>query len=349
MASLSVAVVASLIVFSALARKRWVHGLAIITGGVIVAACGFLVLDPSGQALRMYPEIARSYSGGAFNVPIYPHLPFLALAAITVAALAGLTRLVQHDRDPRLWVPAAAYAVLALATQRGAFGVAEPSRIAYYGLPVVLTALFVTARSSQPRVSRAWLSAAVLIGMMAPMQYYNVTEFLPFISQRLLASAPAAPDGSALSGRSTSGADVERNLRQVVETLGTERPYLMYEMEYNSLPVYRDFGLRYPTYAAMLMTARDHNGLQRAIEDVRARRGIVVIRKQDLAIPVTLSQSGSFRRLLDNLSGAHSAGSELTAIQTRSKSRLMAPFLQFLQTKCTVLYDRGDFMAFGAA
>jgi hypothetical protein len=49
------------------------------------------------------------------------------------------------------------------------------------------------------------------------------------------------------------------------------------------------------------------------------------------------------------LSGAHTGGSGLAAILLQSKSRLMAPFLDFVKTECVPLYDQHGLMAFAAS
>jgi len=121
----------------------------------------------------------------------------------------------------------------------------------------------------------------------------------------------------------------------------------MYDMDYNSLPVYRDLQLRYPTYAAQLMTARNHAGIQEAIDQIREKRAIVVAKKQDLGSPTEPARSAGLRRVLDLLSGAQSGGSNLSAVQLKSKRRLMAPFLNFLQSELVPLYEHNGFIAFG--
>jgi hypothetical protein len=326
--------------------RRFVsRGILVLVVAAIASVGSFLSVDPSGRALSRYPEIARSYSGGAYSIPLYPHLPFLTLVAVTVVAVTGLTLVVRQTGDVALLPPAIAYVALALATERAAFGVAEPNRMAYYGLPVVLVALFVTGHFARQHTGRRVLAGMLLLGMMLPLQYYGVTEFLPFIEQRLQAQTPST--SAAATEPVASGADVERNLREIVQVLGRDRPYLMYDMDYNSLPVYRDLHLRYPTYAAQLMTTRNHAGIEEAIDQIREKHAIVVARKQDLDSPAEPARSVGVRRLLDLVSGAQSGGSNLSAVQLKSKRRLMAPLLDFLQFELVPLYEHNGFIAFG--
>jgi hypothetical protein len=303
----------------------------------------FLLIDPTGGALRDYGEIARSYSGGAHNVPIYPHLPFLALATVSAVGLGALVRVVASG--PRDWRAAVAVlaAVVAIVSQRASFGAAEPLHYAYFGLPAFLIALYATTRYAATARLQTWLAAVLFVGIMLPMQYYHSTEFLPFLTARLQA-APAVPVSDNV--RPASGKDLEAALRAAVVTLGPGRPYVMYEMEYYSLPVYREFGLRYPTYATMLHNARDHAGIARAIDEVRTQNAIVIVRKQDLRGPVRPRESGGALRVLDLVTGAHTSGSDLNAVLLGSRNELTRPFLEFLERDCVRVYESDGLVAF---
>ena len=315
----------------------------IIMAGAICAAF-FLLVDPSGRALRDYPEIALSYSGGAHGVPIYPNLPFIALSTLTIVGLAGLVRVILRDSDQRDSLLLLVYALVAVASQRAAFGPAEPSHFAYYGLPVFLITLFVVYRFSQRRRIFTSLVGVLLVGIMLPMQYYHFTEFLPFVARRLV---PATHADISADLTVPSGATLEQGLREVVSVLGADRSYLMYGMSYNSLPVYRDLGLRYPTYFTMLTNARNEQGIRRAIDEVRDQKTIVIMRKQDLHGFERPLPPGEFWRALNILSGAHTRGSDLAGLLLKSKNRLMAPFLDFVQAEYVPVYDQGLLIAFG--
>lgn len=310
-------------------------------------ACGiafFLIVDPSGRALQEYPAIARSYSGGAHNVPIYPHLPFLALSAITIAALGALMNVARQDTDRVVAVSAAAYALVAIIAQRAAFGAAEPSHFAYFGVPVFCLALFLTTRMPRGRAARSCLAVALVVGIILPMQYYHAMEFVPFFTARRHADQPPVP---SIDGVPESSTALEKDLRDVVRAIGTDHPYVMYELEYASLPVFRDFGLHYATYFTMLITARDHDGIERAISEIRREGAVIVARKQDLSGLERVRRSSGVWRWLDVLSGAHTAGSDLNEVLLRSRTRLTRPFLAFVQTEYVPLYDRHGLVAYG--
>ena len=315
--------------------------------GTVVGAAFFLLVDPSGQGLRTYPAIAQSYSGGAHNVPIYPHLPFIALASISVVALAVLLQVALRgadEGDEVVTLGAASYAVLALIAQRAAFGAAEPSHFAFFGLPMFCLALFLSNYVPDPVASRGRLAAVLVAGIMLPLQYYHAMEFVPFFAHRLHVGAVAAPDSTEAA---ESSENLEQNLRAVVRTVGPQHPYLMYEMEYSSLPVYRDFGLRYATYYTMLITARDSAGVSEVVEDIKRKRAVVVARKRDLRGLQPPRRSTGLVRLLDLLSGAHTAGSDLNAVLMKSRSRLTEPFLEFIRTEYVPVYDHNGLIAFG--
>lgn len=350
-AALSVAAVMLLwLAFIAVATPSSVRsvlwrGVMVLTAGGACSVALFLIVDPTGSALREYPDIARSYAGGAHNVPIYPHLPFIALSSITIATLGALVKVVRQGGDRVVAMAAAAYGLIALIAQRAAFGAAEPSHFAYFGIPVFCLALFLTTLMPGGQAARSWLAAMLVVGIMLPMQYYHAMEFVPFFTARLRAPQPLATAVDSTAPESST--ELDKSLRDLVRTVGTDRPYVMYEMEYASLPVFRDFGLRYATYFTMLINARDDNGIERAISEIRRKGAVVVARKQDLAGLERAHRSTGIWRLLDVLSGAHTAGSDLNELLLRSRTRLTRSFLAFVETEYVPLYDRHGLVAYG--
>jgi hypothetical protein len=169
-------------------------------------------------------------------------------------------------------------------------------------------------------------------------------EFVPFFAHRLHLGVASGP---SVAGVAPSSEELEQNLRDVVRTVGTGHPYVMYEMEYSSLPVYRDFRLRYATYYTMLITARDRAGMQDVIDQIRAKRAVVVAREQDVGGLEPPRRSTGLTRVLDVLSGAHTAGSDLNAVLMKSRARLTAPFLEFVRTEYVQVYGRNGLVAYG--
>jgi hypothetical protein len=317
-----------------------------LTGAAMAfcVAC-FLLIDPSGRALADYSAVARSYAAGAHGLPIYPHLPFIVLTLLTVAGLAGLLRVVTRMKRREELPLAIGYGLVALLAQRAAFGAAEPSHFAYFGLPAFLIALFVTNHFRQRYFMRTCLSIALIVGVILPMQYYHFTEFAPFLVQRLAGSADI--EDAAAETVSRPAMTTEEDLRDIVRALGSGYPYLMYDLEYYSLPVYREFGLRYPTYFTMLMNARDEQGVRRFIDEVRDQEAFVIIARSTLGTAKPLVTSSGLRRVIDTLSGAHTRGSELAVSGFMSKQRLVVPFLAFLKSEYVPIYERGGLVAFG--
>lgn len=314
--------------------------------GVAALACVavFFAIDPSGRTLAAYPETALSYSAGAHNLPLYPSLPFLAMAAFAVFAVAGAA-LVFTDTGLRgsrqLLI---AYLMIVVLTQRGVFGVSEPTHFAFFGLPTVLLCLFLSSHLRNAATARRWMAAGVIVGMVFPLQYYHFTQLAPFFSHRAwvaTATVPGAARGPALDGRS-----VEAALTEAVRTLGTDRPYVMYDLDYYSFPVYRQLRLRYPMYYTMLINARTHEGIERAIDEVRSAGAIVLIRKEDLDGVRPWTRAPRWR-ILDVLSAAHTAGSDLTITLLASKTNLVAPFLAFLRAEYRPIWQRDGIVALG--
>ena len=78
----------------------------------------------------------------------------------------------------------------------------------------------------------------------------------------------------------------------------------------------------------------------KVIDDVRRTRAVVLARKHDLyGLEAPQSSQGLFR-VLDVLSGAHTAGSALNGVLMKSRSRLTEPFLEFIRTEYVPVYDR---------
>jgi hypothetical protein len=327
-------------------QRVTIRAAGLTAAAMAVCVASFLSIDPSGRALGDYAAVARSYAAGAHGLPIYPHLPFIALTLVTVAGLAGLVRVMARMKSPEYLPLAIGYGLMALMAQRAAFGAAEPSHFAYFGLPVFLIALFVTSRFQRQYFTRTCLSLTLIVGIILPMQYYYLTEFAPFVAQRLGGSAGTGDDTAEVTPQPAM--TTEEALRDIVQALGSGHPYLMYDLEYYSLPVYREFGLRYPTYFTMMVNAREPRGVRRFIEEVRDRNAIVVVPRSSLGTAEPAVTSAGFWGMLDSLSGAHARGSKLAVSAFRSKQRLEAPFLVFLESEFVPMYERGGLVAFGA-
>lgn len=303
---------------------------AILLGGALLAALAFyLAVDPSGTALRMYADTAVSYAAGAHNMPVSPTLAFLTMVGVSIVAtglaLAHFGK--AHDQHARLIM--LALLALAVATQRGAFGVTDPVHITFYALPLVLLCLSASTWLVHGRSFRNRVAAAVVLGMALPVQYYHATQLWPIVSKlhRTVATTPA----SSQPGAPTRA--VEETLTDLVRCGGTTRPYVMWNLDYYSQPVYQREKLRYAGYYPMLITTRTHDGIARMISDVRREGAIVIARPDDVAAFQPTPQHTGIMKLVDGLVGAATNGSALGEVNARSAHRLYEPFANFIKSE----------------
>jgi hypothetical protein len=317
---------------------------SVVAPALGIALAFFLAVDSTGMALRMYPDIAISYAAGAHNTPIYPNLPFLTLVGLSIVATAS-TLIGSGDRTAgRSTAFALAYLALMVVTERGAFGVSEPTHIALYALPAILLCLFWTVRLDDGAVFRRWIAAAVVIGLLAPVQYFQSSQFWPLVARvlRVRTNGETNRTGGAVSSRT-----VEQTLTDLVRCGGTKQPYLMLNLDYFSQPVYQGEHLRYVGYYPMLITSRTPAGINQMIDEVRAHRAIVIAKPADLGPFVPTAGSTGVIKMLDLVSGAHSAGSNLAEDLGRNQHRLFEPFTAFVRTEYRPLCERDGLVAYG--
>jgi hypothetical protein len=287
--------------------------------GALGSVLVFVAIDPSLRALVRYPESAISYSSGAYNQPVYPHLPFLALAAIVVMGCGGAIVLAALGLRENMYL-AAVLTVVTLITVRGALAVGDASHFAYYGLPAILTCLAVAARGGlrQPAVA-AFLA---VIGLALSLQLYHASV-VGLI--RPPQTGPFPVPTTALQG------DVTNSLREIVKYGGTSSPYLMYGLEYYSLPIYRESQLRYASYYTFSVDLISTDHVARLIDDVRRRRALVVVaadRLRHTAIPVPSNELWNMAALLTD---TQLGGAEMNALHARSSARVEAPLIAFIR------------------
>ena len=313
------------------------RGALLVGAGVGAAAVLLFVLDPSGSAFSGYPMGATTYLGGAYNLPLAPHLTVLALAAFTVLA-GGLT--VRHvAASPGSFAAAALLAGFGgvLATERGGFASSDPDHIVFYGLPVVLLGLHLTTTVRWGAAARRVMLALLLVGFAFPMQMINAVQVTPFLTT-LAPAGTAAPPASEPAARAPA---VQAALTDAVLRTGTDRPWVMYDLGYYRLPVYERFGLRYPMYVTDLHNAIDKLAVARAIAEVRATRAYVIVRRGDLDGSTAPGAASAFWTVFAAITGAEMPGSEASLLQGLSKRRLEAPFLDFVRTEYRPLSETG--------
>lgn len=311
--------------------------------GLVLILCTlvFLSIDPSGQALRLYPAIALSYSAGAHNVPIYTNLPMLALVGLTVCALAFLLKVARYGGVSRHYDLVIGGVAVVLLMERGAFGVAEPTHFAYYGMPLFLSCLFLVRWVGNRKVAEVGLAVVLGVGIALPLQYYHATLVTPFLEGRRILRASAVDAERSMERKGV----IQQTLTTVVQRLGNDRPYLMYRLDYYSFPIYRKLGLKYPTYFTMLSNARTYDDMRLVLEQIRDNRAVIVGRRQDLFPDQSLTREPEHTNVLDWISGAHTAGSYLSTQMLRSEDRLTQPFRDFVQASYVVVLEINGIIA----
>jgi hypothetical protein len=315
------------------------RGATVLAIGLILAIGSLVAIDLGGRAVAAYPRTALAYVSGAHNAPVYPSLPFLLLIAATVLSVGVAFNAVWIHRGGRAWVIVGLCAV-ALATERGAFGSFEVAHISSFGLPVFILALGGLEAVRLPR-TRTVMVAAIALAWVAPLQYYHATQLAP----GLVASPRARPIATSAAPASTDRATIESAIAGLVEMIGTDRPYFMPGLEYYSLPVYRDRGLRYPTYESHMVTAETPAGIARVINEVRAAGAIVLVPSSDLVALAGPSLDRS--NMIELLAGAMTPGWPLTPIVAENRARLYGPFFEFLRREYVQLYERSGIVALG--
>jgi hypothetical protein len=317
---------------------------AIVVPAGAAALAFFLAVDPTGTALRLYPEVALSYAAGAHNNPIYPNLPFLTLVALSIVATAFTLAWAADARAGRSTAFAVAFLALMVVTERGAFAVSEPAHIALYALPAILLCLFWSVRLQDGARFRRWIAAAVVVGLLVPVQYFQSSQFWPLVAGGLnmVTNVEASQSGGA---RATQ--PVAQTLFDLVRCGGNDHPYVMLNLEYYSQPVYQREHLRYVSYFPMPITARTPAGMERMIDQVRAARAIVIARPADLGPYVPAQPSTGIVKALDLVTGAPSAGSKLARDLGRNQHRLFEPFTDFVRTEYRPLCERDGLVAYG--
>jgi hypothetical protein len=144
-----------------------------------------------------------------------------------------------------------------------------------------------------------------------------------------------------------SNRPIEQTLTDLVHCGGKNHPYLMFNLDYYSQPVYQAQNLAYVGYFPMLIAARTHAGIERMIQDVRSHHAIVIARPVDLGVFVPPSPSAGVLEVLDVVSGGPTAGSKLAEALGRNQHRLFEPFTDFVRSEYRPMCERDGLVAYG--
>lgn len=308
---------------------------AVLVSALVVPVVAFLLIDPSGQALSIYPRTATAISSGADNLPIYPSLPFLSMLGLTVLASAMALRLITRDPGDGAVPLVVGLMALGLISQRGAFGIAEPTRMAAYSLPMLLLLLYATSRLYGRAHLPRWIVALpLLVGLGLPTQYYHVSLYSGFFA-RFLPAIPA--ELVPLGGGYVPSRTVEGFLADVVRQVGPEHAYFMPELEIDGFAVYRQFRLRMPTYESSVYTALTNDDLDRLTSELRTSGAVLVMRRIDIEGAPRVAETPAHP--LDVILGTLTPGSHLVPIGEAARARAYAPFFEFVRAEYREVHE----------
>ena len=309
-------------------------GMAAFALGTVVAGVALIAIDPAGNALRGYPYSVLVRLTGEHNVPLYPHLPFVVLAAITVLAAAGWLFLVGREpRADRLSPWLLAYLPVAILAERASIALSDPPHIALFGLPAILLGLHVASR--MPAAGRALgvTAAALFFGVMIPLQLVHLSQFVAFFRPAADTAAAAAPAPAAAS------ASMEATLTAIVARGGTERPYYMYALDYYSVSLYHRLGLRYPAFETDLNTVTTPRTVQGLVDDLKSSNALVIIARSELDPPRAAAGVNRVSDALSTVIGFALPGSSLGEFIARSEAGIRAPLMETLRRDYKTVYE----------
>jgi len=227
--------------------------------------------------------------------------------------------------------------------ERGAFGVAEPAHFAYYGLPIFLICLFLLRWNAAGKTAGIVFGILLVIGIALPLQYYHLRLFAPFVAKHWLERNGGGEGEVGIAGREQP---LQQTLFKIVERVGKEKPYLMFQLDYYSFPVYRKLRLRYPTYFTMITSsARTHDDIRRIISQLRASQAVILARRGDLLPKASVSEKATGLTVIDWLSGAHTPDSRLYALMQKSEDRLYQPLKDFILASYDVQFELDGIVA----
>jgi len=317
------------------------RGASLLVVAGLVGAAAFFAIDPTFRALAAYPDAASSDLAGAHNSPVYPHLPFITVAAGTIFAVAGVFRLLAGAAHAPAHLTLGAFLGLAVVAQRPSFSVSDPQHYLFFGLATFLLCLHLATKlPSSGRLTTA-VVAALLIGLALPHQAYQASQLLPFFrgGQAAGGAGTAAATGVARS------ADVEATLTEIARRVGTDRAYLMYGLAYYSVPVHHRLGLRYASYDTDLNSVTTTEVVDRIVEELRERDGVVVIERSRLDTGATTFRPDPLGNAIAWLTSAPMPGSDIQAVVFENDALIQAALIDFLRTECRPILELDGYLA----
>lgn len=323
-----------------LALLRGISLLA-VAGAVLVAA--FALIDPSLGPLFGYTESARNDLAGAHNTPVYPHIPFIAMYVATVFGIAGVVRIVTRSTVTTAQLALGAFLGMALVAQRPSFSVSDPQHYLFFGLATLLIGLYLTTVFPPVRRTWSWLLAIGFAGLVASVQVYQVSVLLPFVRGGTPQSTPASASVDGTTARRSASA--EASLAAIAERVGRDRRYLMYRLDYYSVPVHGRLGLRYASYHTDLNSVTTAEIVDHLIGELKERDAVVIIENSELATGKRAFQRDAIANTLAWITSAPMPGSDLQSVIIDNDSRIQASLLRFLREDSRRLIELDGFIA----
>jgi len=300
------------------------RSVALFAASLGAAAAAFYALDPSGRALAGFADSSLAFLSGAHNQPIYPNLLFLTLVAVSALAVAVVLRTAASSSHA-LAATVGAYFGLALVAQRASFAATDYNHTIMFGLPALLLALsgieyLTTPGRAAPRLGAA---AILIAGFILPMQSYQTTQLFP----SLLAGRSATSSGATTA----PAVPIEEQIMGAVQEAGVDHPYVMYGLDYYSLPVYRRLGLRYAGYDTIFNSARTPALVDLQIDRVRRSKAYVVMTTADYENRPGVPRVDPLLDAYSVVTGAALPGSEVQRLNYESLRELQNQFFDFVR------------------
>ena len=303
---------------------------------LIVAVVPLLLLDGTWGPVFAYVKPIATFSSGGWSTPIDPSLPMLTGVGLTALACAILVAGLANPRDRERRPLVAAFGITLLLMQRAIFGKADVLHIIYSGLPAFLVVVAWQAAAVERRAPR-WIGAAMIIGLMIPLQFYHAMLFVPSLMARFEMSevAHASTDAPA-----TAKADIQASLATAVDRFGDDRLYYMHKLEYYRLPIYLERRLKPFLHHPSLTSAFTKEDIEDVIGELKQGGAVVLARRTDLMLsgpPAPLPTRWPYYAM-----SAPLPGSTVFNLTTEFQWRLEKPLIEFLTTAYDTTFEDGE-------
>ena len=307
--------------------------------GVGVAGGALMLIDGTFRPLKAYFKPIVTFSAGGWSTPIDPSIPMVSLLGFSVLAAVLLWAKWRERPGWPIGALAAAYGVTFVLMQRSVFAKADVEHIAYSGLPVYLAAAGWSSSNPSDRRRAGWMAGVLLVGIVAPLQFYHAMLFMPSLVHRAIGSTGSAASGPAATKGSASKEAIQESLANAVEYFGPDRVYYMHHLEYYRLPIYLHYRLRPFLYHPSLTSVFTRQDIEDVTVDLRKSRAVVLARRSDLDVPSVQPLPTSWWYFVTS---SPLPGSTVFNLTVQFQARLEEPLRQFLTTAYTRQFENGE-------